>query len=854
MFEGYVFLEKNGAPAKDRFTDPRAVNALYQKLSEDIIEESKRWARIFRLYSGNLPYRPADLENSGLKDLTNVNFMGLKGTIDNRAELILKLKSDTANLIELRPIARELAGPDAERIGRVFSEEFSTMLRQNGEFIDSMAMMNKEADLYGLGPVTWETDMSYCPVALERAQIRFRENASVVSSKNDLYMFESTITADYLQSLRDNREMASQLGWDMDAVDKWMVKVFREGAETQHDSSAAGTTPLMHAESLHRRNIVAEDKQFDDFHVIHVFVKEIAWPRGITHIMMPAAEDADFLYYRKNAYRTMDECFIWFPYSTTEKYAREVRGLGSFLYAPERLKNRFLCRMFDSAYRAGALTLETQNGASPQTAQQLSVNEVGPYTVLPPGVRAAQSQVAPNFQQLIQVAQVIDQVAVSSTLGSDKQPLASTATKLFKGSSDRQSKEEVELQQAIRAHKTEAEFAERKDVIDKICRESVRRALALMALPPFARVDYPEIQDFLDRCAIRGVTLEHILAIPQMFSIVACRDLALGADGKVAELDAFHQQYAGEMDETGRRKLARKRAELRFGRNDADELIPEANRDQAPTDQASKAVDENNLMKLGFTPMCGQDQLHWSHIPVHAQLLQEIAQMVAAPEDNTPDLNDFNGDPNQSMHVAERTLQNLQDDPKKILGILVMCSKHVQEHLAIGGQQLGMEGQAKQVAKMLRDLRPTIKALNLAVATQERVQQAREEQAQRDEEKRIDQLAAEKAQVAQIEADAKAKTDMYRIDREHEVQMHRADLEAGRASADESRKAAQFANEESRKDAALQGQLERDQKMTEAKVNAANAVSRMNAVQDATGFGSVPPGEIAQMGPSYSSL
>ena len=131
MFEGYVYVEKDGKPAKDRFTDPRAVTALYQKLSEDDLEESKRRARIRKLYSGNLPYNPADLERSGLRDLTNVNFMGLKGTIDNRAEMLLKLKSDTANLIELQPIAREQAGPEAARIGKVFAEEFSTMLRQN---------------------------------------------------------------------------------------------------------------------------------------------------------------------------------------------------------------------------------------------------------------------------------------------------------------------------------------------------------------------------------------------------------------------------------------------------------------------------------------------------------------------------------------------------------------------------------------------------------------------------------------------------------------------------------------------------------------------------------------------------
>ena len=168
MFEGYVFVEKNGAPAKDRFTDAKAVRAVYQKLSEDDFKESQRRLRIRRLYDGNLPYNPDDLKACGLKDLTNVNFLGLKGTIDNRADAILKLQSDTANLVELRPIARELAGPDASRISDVVAEEFSSMLREGGRFVPALAMMNKEADLYGLGPITWPNDLDYAPVALER--------------------------------------------------------------------------------------------------------------------------------------------------------------------------------------------------------------------------------------------------------------------------------------------------------------------------------------------------------------------------------------------------------------------------------------------------------------------------------------------------------------------------------------------------------------------------------------------------------------------------------------------------------------------------------------------------------------
>lgn len=853
MFEGFTVAEPNGAPAKDRFRDPQSVRAVYEKLSEDDLKESQRRLKIRKLYDGNLPFNPNDLANCGLRNLTNVNFLGLKGVIDNRADVILKLKSDTSNLIELKPIAPELAGPDAERIAEVVAKEFSKTLRENGRFINALAMMNKEADLYGLGPVVWKDDIDYIPTALERGQIRFLENASVTSSENDLYMFESTVPAEFLQCLRDNREMAEALGYRMDQVDFWFKEVFAHGAETDHSTdNATSTSPLEAAQSLYRRNIVAEDKMFDEFKVIHVFVRETAWPRGITHIMTPSTEyGSKFLFYRKNAYRTMDECFMWFPFSTKERYAREVRGLGTFLYASDRLKNRFLCQFFDSAFRAASLVLNVQNGAGP-TAQQLTVNEVGPYTVLPAGVTPSQSQVAPNFQHLIQVSQVLDQVSVQAVLGTDKNPIATTATKLFKGALDRQSKEEVELQNAIRAHKTEAEFAERKDIIDKICRNCFRRALNLMLMPEFARVDYPEIQDFLDRCAIRGVTIEHLMTIPQMFSVESCSDLALGSEGKVAELDSFHNQYGGDMDETGRKRLARRRAELRFGQKDADTFMPEISRDQAPSDQASFATMENNQMKLGFRVMVGEDQYHWSHIPVHSQLLQEIVDMVAAPEDNTPDLNEFNGDPNASEQIGEQTLQNLNDEPKKILGILVMCSQHIQGHLGIGGQQIGMEGRAKQVAKMLRDLRPTIKALNLAVATQERVEQAQREQAQRDEEKRIEQLAEEKAQLARIEADKKAETDRYRIDREHEVQMHKVDLEAGRAAGDESRKEAQFANDEARKDAALKGQLERDQKMTDAKVNAAAAVGRMNAVQEATGFGTVPPSDVAETGPDFS--
>ncbi|MCF0231975.1 MAG: hypothetical protein HUJ63_06860, partial [Enterococcus sp.] len=394
-----------------------------------------------------------------------------------------------------------------------------------------------------------------------------------------------------------------------------------------------------------------------------------------------------------------------------------------------------------------------------------------------------------------------------------------------------------------------SEFAQRKSVIDRICRQCFLRALRLMVLPDFARVDYPEIGDFLMRCAMRNVTLEQIVMVPQYFTIVACRDLALGADGKVAELDAFYQQYAGEMDEAGRRAVARKRAVLRFGTKDADDVIPHLSRDQSPSDQSSFATLENNMMKQGMEAQVGGDQWHWSHIPVHAQVLQQIVEMVAAPEDNTPEMNEFNGSVEESQQIGERVLGNLRDDPKRVLGILVMVSQHVQAHLAIGAKQMGMAGRAKQVAAMIRDLRPTIKALNLAVATQERVQEAERERQQR-EMAELERKASE-AEVAKAnyKADREAEVARYRVDRDHEVQMHRLDLERGRAARQADMAEASSARDQDRRDAEAAQRMRAAEEMSKAKVNAANAVARMNAVQDASGFGTVPPSAVSTMGP-----
>lgn len=826
-------VRENAKPVKSRFSDPVALRAVYDKLTEEDAKDAERRAKLRRMYDAHLPYNPTELAQSGLKHVTNVNWLGLKSVIDNRSDTLLKLASDTTNLIELQPRARELAGPDAERIARVISENFSTMLRETNDVIPTLAMMNTEADMYGLGPVTWTSSLDYKPVALERGQLRFIAKGPVQSTRHELFMYETVMPASYLFFLLDHEDIAAAEGWSVPVIKRWLVDVFQNHLETRAQPGVEnGTSYVESSLSLLRQNRFVEEHQFDEINVIHAFVKEMEFPRGITHYIMPATEQKEYLFVKPNAYQTMDECMLWFPYAVNRRYAREVRGLASHLYPIESANNRYKCRVMDMALQYASMVF-TQTNAGSQ--MQLTLTEQGPFTILPKELTPVQNNIKPDMQQVAAMSQFIDNIGVNSVTGGDKGPIATTGVKMFQGS-DRQTKEEVLLQQRLRSRKEEALFIQRMAVLDKVFREIYRRVFRLVGLfaahDPTIAADYPEIVRFVENCDMRGVPLDVLLQSGSQFNVVTCRDLVLGSEGKVGVLTELLGNFGANLDEPGRKNAQRDWIHLRLGVQAADRYLPEVNRDSAPNDQASAAVGENNDMRQGLEARVGMDQLHWSHIPVHAEVLQEIVQMVAASPDNEP---------------TKQSTQQIEN-PKATLALLVSVSKHIQEHLKYGGMQIGMEQKAKQVEKMLRDLKPTVKSLNLAVATQERVEQAEAEKQQREMEAL--QKAADENELKKemYKADREAEVGRYRADREHEVQMRKLELEGQREAGRADIAARSAEADRTRKDAEAAAKISREEQMAKAKANATSAVNRMNAVSDVTGFNPTEPADIIGSG------
>jgi hypothetical protein len=643
-----------------------------------------------------------------------------------------------------------------EMIKSVVSEEFSNVMRDNPRFISTLSMMNRECDLYGLGPITWPSYEDYMPIALERGQVRFRPNASIISSENDLYQFETEMPAHYLVSLFDNPKEAEEQGWNMESVKAYLVKCFHDHVDTRMSSAnEMGTSVMESAIEMMRQNRVFETRQFDVMRVLHTFTREVSGERKITHIITSPNQvasppnggdkpdsnspDDDFLYYKVDAYDNMNQCLIWFPFQINVRHARAVRGLASFVLPIVDINNRFTNMIYDSGFRSAAFILQRKTAGPLQT--QTSIIERGPYTVLDSEFTPMAVQPSPNLQQLVGLREFGSNLADNNAMGrrgsSTQRP-----ERIYSGA-DRKTKEEVQLEVANGSRTEERLFVYRVCVLDMILQESFRRALAIIKKDETA--SYPELADMVKRCEMRGVARDILIAILDNFKLYMCRDLINGgAQGKAGMIRDLMEFGGGTMDEVGRKSALRDYAKARFGSRNADRYVPEVDRDEVPSNAMSIAVLENELMANGKESVVGIDQMHWTHIPTHTRVVQAIVQAVQ--------------DPQQGGQI---------DDPQRALNVLEQVSEHIRQHLSIGRMQIGMEPEAKKIDEFLRSLGNVAKMLNMMAQAQQKEQEAAQKQAEMERQK----LEEEASQ-------AKVDVEKYRIDRDTEVKRYKVDRDA----------------------------------------------------------------------------
>jgi hypothetical protein len=361
------------------------------------------------------------------------------------------------------------------------------------------------------------------------------------------------------------------------------------------------------------------------------------------------------------------------------------------------LSNRYLCRVFDAGWLTSGMVLQ------PSTTLDLSRLQFvqhGPYTVLPPELKAVQSTFMPQVQQLIQLREVSEAVMRNNT-GTYRQYDEGASD----GGADRKTARQVVEETSKEAKFEKATIAFRYKQLDLLYREMWRRVLA----SDYAKsvVDYPgkeAAKAFLDRCEARGVKSSELVGKADKYLVSATRAVGMGSLG--VKYDLTNQVLGARpmLDAQGQATALRDWLAVRVGYRNVGRYAQPMSRDMAPTNELSIAVLENNDLMQGQQCQVGTDQLHKVHIGAHLQAV--IVPVLQAA---------------QRQQIA---------DPSKALQALQAALPHIGAHLQLVAQDKAQGDYAKGISEILKQADGVARQLQSAVEQMQRQQQAQAQQQQ----------------------------------------------------------------------------------------------------------------------------
>lgn len=748
----------DGYPPRRRIATPNAAWSVFTKLRDADDQDARRRATIQGMVDGNPPYKQSELDELGLGNLTNVNFMSMRANLDARAGAVHELFQEVESMVQITPRHLLKDDPQAHHHCAVIAEEFSDTLRDWSDFAPNMDMVVRDSDSAGLGFMLFTDEWDWRPTAYRRGSLLVEPEASVKVDDNEILMVRAKMTASEIYEICEDEEIARKRGWKVSKLRDLLVRVFRGGEQSNRDDKFQRSTWESIQQMVRNNDPEFQQRQFERVRIVHILSREVSGERKISHtIMSELSENPEFLYESYNKYDRMSQVIWWLPYNYGDGTVRSVRGVATYMMQHDDLSNRFLCRVFDAGFMSASLLLQPQTQGD---LSRLQFVQHGPYTILPPELKIHQSSFQPQMAPLIQLRGVSEQVMKNNT-GTYRQH-----NEGFEREAQKTARQVIE-ETSKEARYERAAIAHRYNCLDLLYREMYRRMVSPTVLD--SETEFPgqkEARDFVKRCTERGVPREVVLDFPKSFVLSATRAVGMGSLGVKYDLTSQMLQVSGSFDEAGKAAALRDFVVARVGPRNADRYIAAVDRDQILSNETSISLLEWNDITEGHQTAVGSDQNHKLHLDVF------IERIVA---------------------MMQQTEQAQVQDPVVAYRTLALALEHVKGHLAWLAQDERRRDYVKQLTSFVKEAEQSLRKLKSMAETvlkQMQKQQAEQQQtvANAEQIKKDRELEAkiyEIQQKYQLEAMKQASLNQMRADKTEE-QMR---IQREKAAADIKRKA-----------------------------------------------------------------
>lgn len=719
-------ITDSGKPVRRRLETPTAAHALFVQYRDAGSMEADRRVTIQGMIDGNPPYDQKELEDQGLADITNVNFMSMRAILDTRAGAAQELIMEVPALIEVRPVIPDKSDMFLDEHCRVISEEFSEMVLAWPGFAVAMDLSFRESDAFGIGFCLWPDEDTWRMKAFKRGSLLFDPAASVDLTANDIYMVRDTMSAGDLLEKMMNPEQARDEGWNVSGISETLRKVFIAESEEKSDDKYQRSV-LESLQQMRRNNDpMYQSKQFQRVKIVHLLCREVSGNRGVSHMIIPDSESNKvFLFEQAERYQSMSQALWWLPFNYGDGFAASVRGVASWLAQHDDLSNRFLCRAFDSGFMSSSLLLQPQ---SQMDLGRLQFIQVGPYTVAPAGLNIIQSSFQPQISQAIQLRNVSEDIMKNNTGTYRQNP------ETFGDGGIQKTARQVAEESSRDARVEKAAVSHRYNQYEFLYREMFRRAVRL-GLKEKGSLTYDgdtEARTFVQRCLDREVPRELLADHEHRLSIFATRAIGMGSIGIRMDITNQLMGIRGVLDTEGQNVVTRDYIAARVGQRNVGRYSKPYNRDMIPSSEHSFVALENNDLLLGQAVVVGNDQLHKIHVIGHVQAVTPIMQAV---------------------------LQGQIQEPEKMFQQVQVTGQHIGEHANTMAQDPAHAQFLEQLKPFFKQVDEVMRVLEQLIKKLQRQQQKLAQEQQQVVQGAQQKMASEEYQAKVYEINKKAEIE-----------------------------------------------------------------------------------------------
>ena len=724
------YLDKTNSN-ESRLSDAREVQDMVQDMARADEARSHVRSKVKGLVDGNPPYSKHELRKNAQSYRCNVNFREAESFLNMGMSAFYDVFSEVPTYATVR-INHTNANID-ESYSKIITEEFDRMQKKDGNFDYLMQLSQHEMVLYGHGPMVFEDTLDWRCKPIKAGDLLVPEKTKSNVSEWVVAAVRSVYQVHELHGYIRNEEAASAMGWNVNAVKKAIM------AAAPEEDGKNGKQEWEYYQQKIRNNDLSYSSECDVVRVAHVYYREFPDeenPQGaITHCMVDMRGDGrQFMFRNVKQFSSWDECIHCLYYDKGDGQHHSVKGMGVKMFSALELKNRLKCSLIDAAVARTAIHFQP---TTPSDLNRTSVVQMGPYTVIPPGMQIQQTNSAGVLDAPLKVEESLE--------GTLQANLTQYRQRLEKDGNPRTATE-IEALVAQQSILGKTQLNRYYSQLDALFTERYRRAIN-----PDLTEDAPggaEALEFQKRCRERGVPKS---ALPAYDYVQATRTNGRGS--ALERRNTMHQLMAMStmLPETGRQHVIEDTIASMTGFNSLERYFPVPEKDPLQDEHVQEAAHENALFKLGEPFPTSENDNHAIHAESHL----------------TAGFNVLNS-------------QDPEADKSQTAGYLQLLLNHTAGHMDSLSQDSSRKDKFKELNQSFQELVNAFKSIGQQAHAEMEAQMQAQQEAEA-----IEAGGDAKEQVLQM----RAERDMARKDAEAAADIQRkqmqaqADLEIKRAKA-----------------------------------------------------------------------